>query len=228
MRLPRSERVRSGACRAAGIASATFRILARLRLAALLLLACASLPALARPAGRDGPPSSESSQDNRKPGPASAPPAQGKQANGARDRNPTVSIEQALYLVRSTLLTLNDANRSGNYTVLRDLAAPGFQAENSAADLAIIFSDLRRRNIDLFAVAIVAPQLTSPPALDAQGMLRLSGSFPTQPLQIKFDLLFQNVAAKWRLFGISVQTPATAPQAQQQSTDPRAAKRAGQ
>ena len=56
-----------------------------------------------------------------------------------------VSIEQALYLIQSTLLTLNDANRSGNYTVLRNLAAPDLQARNTAADLALIFSDLRRR-----------------------------------------------------------------------------------
>jgi hypothetical protein len=62
-----------------------------------------------------------------------------------------VTTEQALYLIRSTLLTLNDANRSGNYTVLRDLAAPDFQARNTAADLSQIFSDLRRRNFDLTA-----------------------------------------------------------------------------
>ena len=123
-----------------------------------------------------------------------------------------VSLEQALYLVRSTLLTLNDANRSGNYTVLRDLAAPGFQAKNSAADLAVIFSDLRRRNFDLFAVALIAPQLSAPPALNGQSMLQLSGVFPTRPLQIKFDLLFENVNGQWRLFGISVATP-QAPQA---------------
>ena len=68
-----------------------------------------------------------------------------------------VSIEQALYLIRSTLLTLNDANRSGNYTVLRDLAAPDFQARNTAADLAQIFTDLRRRNFDLYGAALLAP-----------------------------------------------------------------------
>jgi hypothetical protein len=123
-----------------------------------------------------------------------------------------VSVEQALYLIRSTLLTLNDANRSGNYTVLRDLAALGFQAKNSAADLALIFADLRRRNFDLFAVALIAPQLSAPPALNPQGMLQLSGVFPTRPLQIKFDLLFENVQGQWRLFGISVATP-QAPQA---------------
>jgi hypothetical protein len=124
-----------------------------------------------------------------------------------------VSLEQALYLIRSTLLTLNDANRSGNYTVLRDLAAPGFQAKNSAADLALIFSDLRRRNVDLYAVALLAPQLARPPALEANGMLRLSGHFPTRPLQINFDLLFQNVDNHWRLFGVSVATPKAPAQA---------------
>ncbi len=56
-----------------------------------------------------------------------------------------VSLEQALYLIRSTLITLNDANRSGNYTVLRDLASPEFQGNNTAADLSQIFADLRKR-----------------------------------------------------------------------------------
>ena len=38
-------------------------------------------------------------------------------------------------------------------------------------------------------------------------MLRLTGYFPTRPLQINFDLIFQNVGGQWRLFGISVATP---------------------
>jgi hypothetical protein len=118
-----------------------------------------------------------------------------------------VSIEQALYLIRSTLLTLNDANRSGNYTVLRDLAAPSFQQRNTSADLSTIFADLRQRHFDLFAVAIAAPRLSDPPQLNADGMLRLTGVFPTQPLQINFDLLFQNVGGEWKAFGISVATP---------------------
>src|SRR6266852_4108345 len=124
-----------------------------------------------------------------------------------------VSLEQALYLIRSTLLTLNDANRSGNYTVLRDLSAPEFQAKNTAADLALVFSDLRQRRIDLHAAALLAPQLTAAPALDDKGMLRLTGFFPTRPLQIRFDLLFQTVGGDWRLFGISIATPDAPPQA---------------
>jgi hypothetical protein len=123
-------------------------------------------------------------------------------------------VEQVLYLIRSTLLTLNDANRSGNYTVLRDLAAPDFQARNTAADLAVIFTDLRRRNFDLFAVALTAPQLTVSPALDANKLLRLTGLFPTRPLQINFDLVFEVVNGRWCLDGISVATPEAPPQAE--------------
>lgn len=131
-----------------------------------------------------------------------------------------VSLEQALYLIRSTLLTLNDANRTGNYTVLRDLAAPDFQAANTAADLAQNFADLRRRKFDLFTVALAAPQLTAAPALDGNGMLRLTGIFPTRPLQINFDLLFENSGGQWRLFGISVATPQAAAQPQPAQPEP--------
>jgi hypothetical protein len=159
--------------------------------------------------------------EERKPNPAPAatqPPAAAPQPSAAAPQPEyQVSVEQTLYLIRSTLLTLNDANRSGNYTVLRDLAAPEFQGRNTAADLAQIFSDLRRRNFDLFAVAVVAPQLTAAPALDAKRMLRVTGYFPTRPLQINFDLTFQAGGGQWRLFGISVATPEAPPQAQAQT-----------
>ena len=135
----------------------------------------------------------------------------GAQAPATQQQSLPIPIEQALYLIRSTLLTLNDANHSGNYTVLRDLAAPDFQAHNTAADLGQSFSDLRRRNFDLHGAALLAPQLTAVPALDQKGMLRLTGYIPTRPLQINFDLLFQVVGNQWRLYGISVATPEATP-----------------
>jgi hypothetical protein len=139
--------------------------------------------------------------------PAAPPKSQSQQAQQQQQPSLPVSTEQALYLIRSTLLTLNDANRSGNYTVLRDLAAPDFQTRNTAADLSQIFSDLRRRNFDLYGAALLAPQLTTLPVLDQRGFLRLAGYFPTRPQQITFDLFFQNVANQWRLFGVAITTP---------------------
>jgi hypothetical protein len=155
--------------------------------------------------------------------PAAQAPAKqapkGAQPPPAPAPQPQVSVEQVLYLVRSTLLTLNDANRSGNYSVLRDLAAPGFQAKNTAADLAQAFTDLRRRKFDLFGVALIAPQLTAAPTVDGNGRLVLSGVFATRPQQIKFDLMFEVDAGQWKLFGIAVATPEAPPlEAQAQGT----------
>src|SRR5262245_33835421 len=99
--------------------------------------------------------------DTKSQPPATAKDAPRLAAPPAQQKLMPVSIEQAIYLIRSTLLTLNDANRSGNYTVLRDLAAPGFQTNNTAADLGLTFSDLRRRNFDLYGAALLAPQLTA-------------------------------------------------------------------
>jgi hypothetical protein len=159
-----------------------------------------------------------------KPSPSTpTPPADNSAANPPAATAPrTISKGQAIYLVRSTLMTLNDADRSGNYTVLRDLAAPEFQNKNSAADLAQSFGDLRRRKFDLFAVSFASPQFSSDPALDSSGKVRLMGFFPTQPLQINFDLTFESVNGQWRLFAISVATPA-APKQQSSVSPPSSA-----
>ncbi|MGD9542444.1 MAG: hypothetical protein AB7V61_16120 [Methylocystis sp.] len=107
-----------------------------------------------------------------------------------------------LILVRSSLLALDHANKTGVYTVLRDLGSPQFQT-NTAARLSEIFAGQRRDKFDLSAVAAIDPQLTSPPQIDANGMLRLVGFFPAGPQQLNFDLAFAPVDGQWRLFGIS-------------------------
>jgi hypothetical protein len=114
-------------------------------------------------------------------------------------------------LLRNTLITLNDAIQTGNFTVLRDRAAPSFRDANSAARLSHAFADLASRNVDLSSVAVISPQLTESPGLDEKaGMLRLKGYFPGQPVQINFEVLFQVVDGRWRLFGLSVQPSAPA------------------
>lgn len=181
---------------------------------AVLLLAALTLAGDARAEPAVSDPAPPAAGAAAKPKAVPAVPAAPKSASQPAQQPAPPGVEQVLYLIRSTLLTLNDANRSGNYTVLRDLAAPDFQARNTAADLAAIFTDLRRRNFDLFAVALTAPQLTASPALDANRLLRLTGLFPTRPLQINFDLVFEVVNGRWCLDGISVATPEAPPQAE--------------
>jgi len=112
-------------------------------------------------------------------------------------------------LLRTTLAALHQGNVTGNYTILRDIAAPSFQERNTAADLALIFAQLRRQNIDLAPAVVLEPQFTQAPAIDQQNLLRVSGTLPTKPVPVVFDLAFQVVSGSWRLFGIAI-GPATA------------------
>ena len=117
-----------------------------------------------------------------------------------------------LMLVRSTLLALDHANKTGNYTVLRDIGAPGFQV-NSAARLGEIFAKLRNDNLDLSGVAVIDPQLNLLPQIEANGLMHMAGFFPSVPNQVNFDLAFAPVNGQWRLFGISVSVGQSGPAA---------------
>jgi hypothetical protein len=119
-----------------------------------------------------------------------------------------------LILIRSALLALDQANKTGNYTVLRDIGAAAFQA-NTPARLGEIFVKLRNDNLDLSGVAVIDPQLSLLPQIEANGLMHMSGFFPSVPSQVNFDLAFAAVNGQWRLFGISVSIGQMAPAAPQ-------------
>ena len=132
---------------------------------------------------------------------------------------------QMSMLIRTSLIALSQANLTGNYTVLRDLGSPAFQAVNSAARLTEAFADLRQRRLDFSPVLFFDPKLVREPALDAAGRLRLRGFIETRPEQINFDMLFEKIGGDWRLFGLAVQMqpmPVTSPEATSQEETPPA------
>ena len=107
-------------------------------------------------------------------------------------------------LIWSTLAAVDHANVTGNYSVLRDLGAPSFQANNNAASLGQVFQGIRNQRIDLANVLLVTPNYEIPPTLIEGGLLRVRGVFPLRPTAIGFDLLYQPVGGRWALFGVSV------------------------
>jgi hypothetical protein len=156
--------------------------------------------------------------------PAQQPPPQRQAQTQVEEPDPPVpnplpsvpNDDKLLILINSAVLALNQANFTGNYTVLRDMAAPGFKRINSPERLAQIFANLRKRNLDLSPVVLFQPKLYQRPQVSDKGMLRITGFFPTSPERINFDVIFQPVRGQWRLFGISVKTaPAPQPAAAQ-------------
>ncbi len=156
--------------------------------------------------------SAQSPKPAPKPGPSR--PAQAP-------RPADIDKNGVLILIRSTLLALDQANKTGNYTVLRDLGAPGFQT-NTAARLAEIFASQRKDNLDLSGVAVLEPQLSMLPQIE-NGLMHMAGFFPSVPTQIRFELLYAPVQGQWKLFGLSVSLGSSAPVAPSDAPAPSAA-----
>lgn len=132
--------------------------------------------------------------------------------SGGAAKTAQIDRNGVLILVRSSLLALDQANKTGNYTVLRDLGSPQFQM-NTDARLAEIFAQQRRDKLDLSGVAALDPQLTLMPQIEANGMMHMKGFFPSVPSQVNFELLYAPVNGQWRLFGISVGVASSTPAA---------------
>jgi hypothetical protein len=113
------------------------------------------------------------------------------------------SPELILLMVRTTIIAIDQANKTGNYSVLRKLGGPGLQ-RLTAEQLAKTFEALRTANVDLAPASIVTPELSETPTISPEGRINLVGFFPTQPSQIQFRLVFEAVGGVWKPFGLSV------------------------
>ena len=137
------------------------------------------------------------------PPPAPAPVQTAPVASAQPDAPPLPSAEQLVSLVRNVLLEVNDANLTGNYTVLRDLSAPDSQALNTPERLEESFRPLRQQGTDFSIVAVATPRFVQLPTFTPQGYLRVNGEFISSP-RITFDIFFQHVAGRWRPYAIGV------------------------
>jgi hypothetical protein len=117
------------------------------------------------------------------------------------------AADNMLILIRTSLLTLNDAIVTGNFTVLRDRVAPSIRDQNPAHQLYRVFARLIEQKIDLRGTAILAPEMTDVPVIDDNGRLNLKGIFRAPDgTGLSFHLLFEQVRGQWLLYGASVNT----------------------
>jgi hypothetical protein len=125
----------------------------------------------------------------------------------ARAQAPTQQLQELL--IKTTLLTFNDANLTGNYAVLNAKAAKIFRSEFSPERLKEVFKGFVEKKIDLSIVAIKAPVATEEPKLDQRGALLLRGYFDTTPNQIYYELDYLLEDGEWKPInlGVSLKAP---------------------
>ncbi len=117
-------------------------------------------------------------------------------------------------LITSSLIALNQANSTNNYSVLRELSSPTFQANNSNEDLQEIFAEIRNSNLDFSAIVNYEPVFEAEPVLDSQNNLLVKGYFPAA-LKIEFDFVYQLIDGNFVIdvFSVSIAPNSEAPEA---------------
>lgn len=153
--------------------------------AAVALTALGALPATAQ---WDGP----SERGAPRPAPRSAGDA----------REP--DQREAEIMVKTALMSFNDANLTGNYAVFHARLAPAFQREFPPARLADVFRQFSDRRIDIAAISAARPSFGEGSGVEASGALKLRGQFDGPPRRVRFDLTYMQVEGRWRMVGINV------------------------
>lgn len=107
-------------------------------------------------------------------------------------------------LVRTTLMTFNDANMTGNYSVLLAKASKQFREQMTVEKLTVAFESFRSKK--LFFEGIVTDDYESQQKakLDSEGALVLAGEFKNDDVQLKYKLRFAQDSDAWKVIGIDV------------------------
>ncbi len=122
----------------------------------------------------------------------------------AQNKLPTERGLEAL--VKSSLLSFNDANVTGNYTVFHAKLSKPFRQQFSPEKLKETFKEFAEKDIDIDIIAAMKPTYDPAPAIDDKGRLIVKGSFPTEPARVVFELDFIPSDAEWKLVSINVKT----------------------
>src|SRR4051794_10819814 len=107
-------------------------------------------------------------------------------------------------LIRTTLLTFNDANVTGNYAVLHAKLAKPFRDQFTPDRLKQAFKPFVDQKIDLGIVAAKPPIAKGEAQIDERGALLLRGSFDTSPSRIDYTLDFIPSEGEWKAIKLSV------------------------
>ncbi|MBR0757500.1 hypothetical protein JQ604_35415 [Bradyrhizobium jicamae] len=107
-------------------------------------------------------------------------------------------------LVKSILVSLNDAVAADNFTVFHAKISKPFRDQFPPDRLQGIFKDLVEKHA-VFDAVVAKPIVVDEEAkVDDKGVLRLKGHFETAPKQVKYQLAFIPSDGAWKLSGITI------------------------
>ena len=107
-------------------------------------------------------------------------------------------------LIKSILVSLNDAVAADNFTVFHAKISKPFHDQFPPDKLKSIFKDLVDKHAVFDAIVAKPIILDEEAKIDDKGVLRLKGHFDTTPKQVKYQLGFIPSDGAWKLSGITI------------------------
>ena len=108
-------------------------------------------------------------------------------------------------LIKSTLITFNDANITGNYAVLHAKLSKLFRDKFSPDQLKAAFKGFHDNKIDFDIIVAKPPVPRQPARVNDNGVLLLYGHFDTTPRQMHYELEYMLSDGEWKPSRILVQ-----------------------
>ena len=108
-------------------------------------------------------------------------------------------------LIKASLLTFNDANVTGNYTVLHAKLSKPFRDKFTPERLKEVFKVFHEKRIDFDLIAAKQPIASKPATVNDSGVLMLHGHFDATHSSVNYELDFIMSDGEWKLIRINVQ-----------------------
>lgn len=117
-------------------------------------------------------------------------------------------------LVKATLATLNDANLTGNYSVLHARSSRQVREQLTPQTFSDAFKAFRDQQIDIAPVLTLRPTFREKPAIGEESRLVLKGHFDTSAQRgrfvavrydrVAFDIDFIQSEGTWKMIKVNV------------------------
>jgi hypothetical protein len=114
---------------------------------------------------------------------------------------PNANLQEIL--IKSSLLTFNDANVTGIYTVLHAKLSKPFRDQFTADKLKAVFKPFNDAHID-FDLIVNKPIVPTAEATIKNGVLMLRGYFDTSPSRVTYELDFLMSEGEWKMSNLNV------------------------
>jgi hypothetical protein len=107
-------------------------------------------------------------------------------------------------MARETLLRFHDAIHQKSFEDFYGSVSGAWQEQLTVGMLTRTFQSFVDQQPDLTDIRDVEMNFDAPPRINSQGLLIVSGSYPTKPLRVVFSLTYYYDLPDWRIFGLRV------------------------